>query len=451
VIRREELYSTAIDASLEQMRSLREREIIEPEPVSRLRRLLMSSLFYLPVAGLLGAWVAWALLEPGFHDLSIIGGEVVLVNTDPFDLEIKNAVVLTVGAKEVIVIPGQTRFEPGAEGEPPFENLAAVGAGAVLEAAGEQVGENRMCAYVLRPATRERAEATGQEIQPEVTAAIVLFFPLTALAIALFLLAAEGISTRNWVRMLERLFLGGLLTVVFVFLAMIPAGLLVSLGEFVLETIPGLYNVHSIPAVQFILFTACRSAAWACMGAAVGLGMNLTRSSRTQLRNAVIGGALGGALGGAFFDPVDRFLGGESFFSGAEASRLVGMSAVGLGIGVFVALVDRLAREAWVRVKTGPLAGKSFVLYRTPTLIGSAPTSDIYLFKDPDLDPTHAAIHRVGNQYEIEDMGSRKGMVVSGRRLRRHRLTTGDQIELGGTVLEFEERARPSRTQLSRE
>lgn len=411
----------------------------------------MSSLFYLPVAGLLGAWVAWALLEPRFHDMTILGGEVVLVNTDPFDLEVENAVVLTVGTKGVIVIPGQTRFEPGAEGETPFENLAAVGAGAVLEASGQRVDENRMFALAVRPATRERAEAAGQEIQPELSAATVLFFPLTALAIALFLLAAEGISSRNWVRMLERLFLSGLLTVVFVFLAMIPAGLCMALGDLVLEYIPGLSTVHNIPAAAFILFTACRSGAWASMGAAVGLGMNLTRSTRTQLRNAVIGGALGGALGGAFFDPVDRFFGGESFFRGAEASRLVGMAAVGLSIGIFVALVDRLAREAWVRVKTGPLAGKSFVLYRTPTLIGSAPTSDIYLFKDPDLDPTHAAIHRVGNQYEIEDMGSRKGMVVSGRRLRRHRLATGDQIELGGTVLEFEERAKPSRTQLSRD
>jgi hypothetical protein len=91
----------------------------------------------------------------------------------------------------------------------------------------------------------------------------------------------------------------------------------------------------------------------------------------------VIGGALGGALGGLFFDPIDRFF--VSRFAGAGASRLAGLLAVGLMIGLFVALVERLARDAWLRVRTGPLAGKSFILYKTPTRIGNSPESDVYL------------------------------------------------------------------------
>src|SRR5262249_28066946 len=108
----------------------------------------------------------------------------------------------------------------------------------------------------------------------------------------------------------------------------------------------------------------------------------------------------------------------------------------------FVALLERLTREAWVRVRTGPLAGKSFILYRTPTIIGSAPTSDVYLFKDAAIDAHHASIHRVGQAYEIEDQDSREGTQVGGERVRRRRLASGDQITIGSTVLEFEERAR---------
>ena len=107
-----------------------------------------------------------------------------------------------------------------------------------------------------------------------------------------------------------------------------------------------------------------------------------------------------------------------------------------------MALVERLARDAWLRVRTGPLAGKSFILYKTPTLIGNAPSSDVYLYKDADIDPTHAAVHRVGTTYEIEDMGSRMGTAVGGTKVRRKRLVSGDQITIGSTIVDFEERQK---------
>jgi hypothetical protein len=199
-------------------------------------------------------------------------------------------------------------------------------------------------------------------------------------------------------------------------------------------------TAKDIGALSFIIVTACRSAAWACIGAAAGRGMNLVRSTREQRRNTMIGGAMGGAFGGMFFDPIDRFF--VSVYSDGALSRLIGLLVVGLSIGVFVALVERLARDAWLRVRTGPLAGKSFILYKTPTIIGSSPGSDVYLYKDAEIDQSHASIHRVGTLYEIEDMGSRMGTTVGGGRIRRHRLISGDQIVIGSTILDFEERQR---------
>ena len=169
--------------------------------------------------------------------------------------------------------------------------------------------------------------------------------------------------------------------------------------------------------------------------------MNIVRSTKTQLRNSVIGGALGGALGGLFFDPIDRWW-KASMFEGGDLSRLVGLVAVGLSIGIFVALVERLGRDAWLRVRTGPLAGKSFILYKTPTILGSSPQSDVYLFKDAEIDASHAQVHRVGTVYEIEDMSSRMGTSVGGNKVRRRRLVSGDQIIIGSTILDFEERQK---------
>jgi hypothetical protein len=246
--------------------------------------------------------------------------------------------------------------------------------------------------------------------------------------------------------MIERTVLGSFLAGLFAALAFIPAAIILAISQGVLKSAVEhmhklVVTIKDVDAVTFIIFAACRSAAWACIGAATGVGMNLVRSTRTQLRNSVIGGALGGALGGVFFDPIDRW-GSSSMFAGSDMSRLVGLIAVGASIGLFVALIERLGREAWLRVRTGPLAGKSFILYKTPTVLGSAPQSDVYLYKDAEIAAAHASVHRVGTTYEIEDLDSRTGTRVGGNAVRRRRLVSGDQIILGSTVLDFEERQR---------
>lgn len=447
-IRRDELFTAQVDSALATRDLLRSHEIPELTPLSPLQEVLASPLFRLPLAGLLATLIAWMLLEPSFTDMIRIGGEVQLVTSDPFEFSdyfmegvSGPTVSLTVGDKEVVFIESFSWMEAGADGQEAFDSVADVEIGGFVEASGEALDANQLLAYALRPATPERAARTGLEIDTVEWAAILLF-PLTAVLIAIAMILVEGISTRNWLRLAERLPLGVLLTALFSFLAFVPAGLLMIIAQLPLSDQEGFVTVGMMSSPALLFFAACRSGAWACIGAGLGVGLNLVRSTRIQLRNSVIGGALGGALGGAFFDPIDRFFGSGSAFQEAAASRLVGLLAVGLSVGFFLALVERLAREAWVRVRTGPLAGKSFVLYHSPTHLGSSPQSEIYLFKDAEVDPTHAAIHRVANRYELEDLDSRSGTLVGGQPIRRHRLASGDQIVVGATVLEYEERAR---------
>lgn len=446
VISRDELFTDRVEEAVARQRALQRRGIPEPENLSPIRRLLMSGMFYLPIAGLLGAIGAWLIVEPGFDDYAIIGGEVRLVNTDPFDLTFEGGGSnITVGDIEVIIIPGQTRFEKGADGQDPITDVRKLEIGDTVEASGLPAGPQRILAFGLRPASPAHAKATGQDMPGEYQWVQFLLFPMTAGMIVLLIFLMEGLTSRNWVRMAERGLIGTALAFGFAFLALVPAGLFMLLAGKVFE---GSLNNNELVTARnmdggvFITYMACRSAAWACVGAGLGTGMNLVRSTKIQLRNTLMGGALGGAIGGLFFDPIDRFFAPDTMFGGAELSRAIGLAAVGLAVGVFVALSERLAREAWVRVRTGPLAGKSFVLYRTPTVVGSAPQADIYLFKDADIDPEHAAIHKVGGHYEIEDMGSRTGTLVKDNVITRRRLTSGDQIVVGATVLEFEERAK---------
>ena len=440
-IERDELFDPAVDKALARERAGRERIVADTPPVSPLRRLLLNSMFHLPLAAVIGAFVTWCLLDPHITDHSTVGGEVALVNAEAFDLP-RGLLALTVGSHEVVIDPTRIKFEPGLHGEPPLAGADDLKVGARIEVVGLPV-QHRVFAAAVRPTNNP--ESHGQVEHPKW--ALFLLFPLTSALIAFGLLLAEGITTRNWIRMLERSLLGSFLATLFTVLAFFPAGLILQASQAVMSSEvdkhPDLImiTVKDLSAVGFLLFTAMRSAAWACIGAAAGLGMNLVRSTRTQLRNSVIGGALGGALGGLFFDPIDRWVGSSTFSSGS-ASRCVGLLAVGLSIGIFVALVERLARDAWLRVRTGPLAGKSFILYKTPSILGSSPQSDIYLYKDAEIDPSHAAVHRVGTTYEIEDLSTRMGTSVGGGKIRRRRLVSGDQIVIGSTILDFEERQK---------
>lgn len=446
-IDREELFTKEVDEALAREKALRGRVIPPSPPVSLLRRVLLSNLFYLPAAALIGAVATWLVLEPYIGDQPRVAGEVILVNSEPFDA---TAVSMTVGSREVFFVPSKVAFEPGRRGQQPFPNLGAITPGTAIDVVGVPMKEgddNRILAVAVRPATEQDAReaeekaAKGRGGQ----GALYAFFPLSATLIALGLLFAEGVSTRNWRRTLDRCLLGTLLAVIFTFLSFIPAGLVLKIGHSAFEAEAAeaqwMLDAGNVSREVFLLLTICRSAAWAFLGVGLGLGMNMVRSTSAQLRNSVVGGALGGALGGLFFDPIDRF-GRASPYDQAGLSRLVGVCAVGLSVGLFVALAERLTREAWIRVRTGPLAGKSFILYRTPTTLGSSPQSDIYLFKDAAIDPSHASIHRVGLVYEIEDLESREGTEVGGHAVHRQRLVSGDQIVVGSTVLEFEERAR---------
>ena len=106
-------------------------------------------------------------------------------------------------------------------------------------------------------------------------------------------------------------------------------------------------------------------------------------------------------------------------------------------VGLFVGIVEQWTKSAWLLMRAGPLAGKQFVIFRNPTVLGSAPKADIYLFKDEAIEPRHALIHDRGGRFEIEDMDTADGTYVNGIPVKRQILKSGDQIVLGKTVLEF--------------
>jgi len=141
--------------------------------------------------------------------------------------------------------------------------------------------------------------------------------------------------------------------------------------------------------------------------------------------DVVVRDALADALGEAFAD------------AGAEVSRGVGFTIIGAGVGLMIGVVELLARDAWLRMIQGPLAGKEFLVFKDLVHVGASPRSDIYLFNDPEVADSHAVIRAAADQYEIEAVDPLRPVLVNGRPVGRARLRHGDQITLGRTVFAF--------------
>ena len=273
-------------------------------------------------------------------------------------------------------------------------------------------------------------------------AAWIVFFPMTATLIVIYILIADALASRRFISNIGR-WLGAVgFTLLFTLIAFIPVGLIFQLVPILpgFSEIAGITDITLWPSSFFISFLIIRSIGWAIFGGSLGFGMNLIKSTRAQRRASVMGGLVGGLLGGLLFDPINRFLIPST--EQGDVMRLAGLCSLGLSVGVFVALSEQLGRDGWIRVLTGPLRGKAFILYHNPTIIGASPSANIYLFKDPKIAPEHVALQRVGNGYELIQNRGDAPVSVNNLPVHRRRLVSGDQIIVGDTILLFEERAK---------
>lgn len=262
-----------------------------------------------------------------------------------------------------------------------------------------------------------------------------LFFPTVAACIGLMLGAVEGLVNRNPLRAficalvgLGVGFGGGLISI---FLGGIIFGIMSIIAR---QFAPDLRDGEIPHGIAFLILMMGRAAAWAVAAIPAGIGQGIALREKKVVLNGLLGGVLGGLLGGLLFDPISMLF----LVDGkASVSRAIGFAVIGALVGLFVGLVEQWTKTAWLLMKAGPLAGKQFVIYRNPTVLGSSPKADIYLFKDAAIEPRHALIHNHAGRFTIEDCGTPDGTYVNGLPVRKQVLQPGDQIVLGKTVLEY--------------
>lgn len=261
-------------------------------------------------------------------------------------------------------------------------------------------------------------------------------FPTVGACIGFFLGAAEGAMCRNPMRALLSGtvglgigFVGGCIAVFVAGIVFVITGAIAInfWDNWETETTPG--------GVALLILMMGRGVAWAIASIPMGIGQGIALREKAVLWNGLIGATLGGLLGGILFDPISLVF--MTADGQATASRAIGFVVIGISVGVFVGLVENWTKSSWLLMRSGPLAGKQFILHREVTILGSSPKAQIYLFKDPDIEPQHATINRRGGNCEIVDAGTPVGTFVNGMKVHRQHLRSGDRITLGKTELEF--------------
>ena len=102
-----------------------------------------------------------------------------------------------------------------------------------------------------------------------------------------------------------------------------------------------------------------------------------------------------------------------------------------------VVLDDVVATGAALVIRAGGgRSGESFPLDGDRLTIGRRPDSDVFL-DDVTVSRDHALLVRRGGDYYLDDCGSLNGTYVNRRRVDSHRLTDGDELQIGKYKLAF--------------
>jgi len=401
--------------------------------------LIFKPWFSLMLAGLVGGFSAWAIIEPYFDDGIRFTGSVETINQMDRRIspEISDTWIQVQGVKLIIPTKVNIELQNGKNG-----NISDISIGQGLEVLVDikESNSTNKIGFVkhisLISSEKVQNVIDLENLKSKHLYISLLMFPLSAAFIGLFIGAADGILSRAWRRAFVSSAVGLGVGFFAGLLALIPAGLIFNLGQsLAIKTADE--NSLTFTGGSLLLHIMGRGLAWAVIGIAAGIGQGVAMRSKKLLLNGIIGGVVGGLLGGVLFDPIEKIFSNISTTGGAELSRMIGISLIGAGIGLMIGLVELLARESWVRILTGPIAGKEFILYRNPTWIGSSPKCEIYLFKDPLVAPRHASIQRVGEFYEIEDKGSPSGTILDNKLVKRSRIKDKNRITIGKTIFEF--------------
>lgn len=265
--------------------------------------------------------------------------------------------------------------------------------------------------------TAEKFETMRKSDELKLVIYNILWYIFVAVWIAIGLSVAESVVEFNWVKTLQNLAL---------------ALLIASVGAFIISLfLDRIYVFLLGDNPNFVQQVFARTVGWGLLGLFVSVTPGILMRSWKKLLLGLLGGLIGGIIGGLLFDIVCEVAKTDIL------SRCIGVVAFGTLSGVATAFLENVAKQGWLKIKAGLIAGKQFIIYKNPTTIGSSPKCDVYLFKDTSIAGIHAAIHlQNGNYILCSQIGALT--YVNNQIVQEYRLNNGDIIQIGQTVIQFE-------------
>ena len=451
VITRDEANSRHVDDLLKRQMSLRGEGGITTEPA---RRWYYKNWLLFMIVGALSAAIGWAIIEPFFDDFHYTQGPIETLNVDealtpPPGSDARGQIFgqgyVTVRGQKIWLHPLMRRVE---------NDRAREVVEATQLAKGQEIGlyteyysggrEDLAIAHYIdvkpkTPASGKALTPLRDQSQTSSTAGFLIFSTIASF-VGLGIGAADGLVCRLWRRALVGGVVGFLVGAVGAMFTSVLANVIYSpLTDIAATQLAS--EASGARATGFLLQMIARMFAWTLAGMAMGLGQGIALRSKRLFVYGFLGGVIGGLLGGLLFDPLDMVILGSSRV-GAEEARAAGFIVIGAAVGAMIGVVELLTRDAWLRMTEGPLAGKEFVIFRDTMNIGASPKSEIYLFNDPGVAPSHAQLRIIGDETEITALDRVKPLVVNQNIVRNARLRHGDRITIGATSFVFEQRQR---------
>lgn len=180
-----------------------------------------------------------------------------------------------------------------------------------------------------------------------------------------------------------------------------------------------------------VLIVVLKGIGWSILGAFIGIGSGIVLHSKGKIRLGAIGGLIGGLVGGILFEIIIKANSNENF------ARFIGLAILGLLIGLFLSLTEKVLSKGIIRILNGRLKGKEYVLAYNRIKIGRSEKSDVGLFGFKNVANRHAEIKRTDNNFTIYDGETSEGIMINNKLAKKQSLKSGDIITLGDAKVLF--------------
>ena len=176
-----------------------------------------------------------------------------------------------------------------------------------------------------------------------------------------------------------------------------------------------------------LILPISRAVGWMLLGAAVGSIEGIRSRSFNRTWIGISGGLSGGFAGGAVLE----FAG--TFWNSGFAGRGLGFLLMGGSIGLFYSLFEAMKSFGMLKVLTGPLRGKEYILNMSKTVLGSSKKSAVDLSEYPGLKEKHVLF--ISGREEVVLESAEGEVLVNDEKTDRKRLQYEDVIQLGSVKL----------------